>query len=820
MTAQDLLAKNGIKLESCAPGRHYTTCPKCSRTRGKAHQNNKVLGVTIEADGSVRWGCNHCGWSGPEKGSGERQELPTYIYRDRDGVPRFRKVRNLPGREPRFWIDYPDGRDGWESAKARQKKKQKAVDTKILYRLNEVTKAIAEGRLVAVVEGEKDADNLAALGIISTCNAHGASEPGKQPKWTKTHSEQLRDADIVVLNDNDPPGFKHADTTCELSLGLAKRVRRLDLAKHWPDMPAKADVSDWLADGHTGDELRALIEGAPDYEVSKKFETDQRGEPSSEKSEDIPTNGTADDDAELERLAKLPALDYERSRKEAGKRLGISRLSLLDALVKAKRAELGLDGADDGMQGRAIAFPTPEQWPDPVDGAVLLDEIATAIRSHVVLDEHARDATALWAVHTYIIKLFSISPKLFIRSAARGCGKSTLLDVLAHVVVRPMLAANITTATAFRIIEKFRPTLLIDEVDSFLKENEELRGVLNASHRYDGVVPRLVGEDHEPRNFSVYTAIALAGIGGLQATLFDRSVIIDLQRRKASEPVASLRIGKTAHLDVLVSKILRWVTDNDERIAAAEPAMPPGVINRLADNWHALLAIADAAGGKWPERARAALLRQQGFSKEAEAQSLLELLLADIYEIFTAKGVEQISSTLLAELLAGREDRPWGEYGRNEKPITPAKVAYLLRPLHITAKPIRIEQLQDDGRMATVQVRGYRQEHFAEVFDRFSSSEGGAEPLQCHKCDEMGTCRDSKVSQDNLDVTLRKSKKSSNGGLCDTVTVRQGGAPPLCTYCGRPGGNRVALGDGIEVHLHPGCERPYIDQRLAEEGIS
>ena len=307
---------------------------------------------------------------------------------------------------------------------------------------------------------------------------------------------------------------------------------------------------------------------------------------------------------------------------------------------KAKRAELGLDG-DDEKQGHAIEFPEPEPWPQPVDGAVLLDEIAAAVRSHVVLDDHSRDATALWIVHTYIIKLFSISPKLFIRSATRGCGKSTLLDVLAHLVARSMLAANVTTATVFRIIEKFQPTLLIDEVDSFLKENEELRGVLNASHRYDGVVPRLVGEDHEPRNFSVYTAIALAGIGGLHATLLDRSVVVDLQRRKVSEPVASLRIGKTAHLDVLVSKILRWVADNNDRLAAAEPTMPPGVINRLADNWHALLVIAETAGGKWPERGRAALVRQQGFSKEAEAQSLLELLLADIYEIFTAKQAER-----------------------------------------------------------------------------------------------------------------------------------------------------------------------------------
>jgi hypothetical protein len=87
MTAEQLLAKHGIKLENTAPGRHYAQCPKCSQGRSRAHQSSKVLGVTIEADGSMRWGCNHCGWTGPEKVSGgDRRELTSYVYRDADGA--------------------------------------------------------------------------------------------------------------------------------------------------------------------------------------------------------------------------------------------------------------------------------------------------------------------------------------------------------------------------------------------------------------------------------------------------------------------------------------------------------------------------------------------------------------------------------------------------------------------------------------------------------------------------------------------------------------------------------------------------------------
>src|SRR5262249_31974335 len=133
----------------------------------------------------------------------------------------------------------------------------------ILYHAQSVVRAITDGRCIAIAEGEKDVDNLRALGIAATCNAHGASEPGKQPKWMKAHSEQLCDADIVVFNDNDAAGYEHADTVCRLSLGIAKRVRRLDLKPHWQDMPRGADISDWLALGHTREELDALIAAAP-----------------------------------------------------------------------------------------------------------------------------------------------------------------------------------------------------------------------------------------------------------------------------------------------------------------------------------------------------------------------------------------------------------------------------------------------------------------------------------------------------------------------------------------------------------------------------
>jgi len=302
----------------------------------------------------VHWGCNHCGWTGPEKGTGKSNGqdgaiVATYDYHDVDGVLCFQKVRYAKGHKPPFSMRRPDGRGGWIW-------NTEGVDTKIIYRADEVAKAIAEGRIIAAAEGEKDADNLWARGIAATCNAHGASDPGKKPKWTKAHSEQLRGANLVVFNDNDAAGYEHADVTVRLSLGIARRVRRLDLKPLWPDMPKGSDISDWLATGHTREELDALIAAAPVIEA-----------PPGPREESAPT------DAEITRLAKLTAVQYEQERKAVADRRNV-RASILDRLVRDERTRLGLDN-DNGKQGHAISFPEPELWPESVDGAALLDRL-------------------------------------------------------------------------------------------------------------------------------------------------------------------------------------------------------------------------------------------------------------------------------------------------------------------------------------------------------------------------------------------------------------------------------------------------------------
>lgn len=127
-----------------------------------------------------------------------------------------------------------------------------------------------------------------------------------------------------------------------------------------------------------------------------------------------------------------------------------------------------ISSREDSLQGQALVLLDPEPWPDPVNGAELLDELAATFGRFVTLPEGSEVALALWVVFAHAHDAFSVSPVLAITSPVMRCGKSTLLDLLSQLVPRPLTASNLTEATLFRSIEKFRPTLLIDEGDTFL----------------------------------------------------------------------------------------------------------------------------------------------------------------------------------------------------------------------------------------------------------------------------------------------------------------------------------------------------------------
>jgi putative DNA primase/helicase len=235
---------------------------------------------------------------------------------------------------------------------------------------------------------------------------------------------------------------------------------------------------------------------------------------------------------------------------------------------------------------------------------------------------------------------------------------------------------------------------------------------LNSGHRRSGAfVLRLVGDNHEPRQFSTWAAVAIAMIGKLPDTLWDRSIPIRMRRRLPSESIAQFRADRTDDLKILARKAARWSNDNLETLRAMDPDVPPTITNRDADNWRPLIAIADAAGGEWPARARA-VAETMTDQADMDDKSLKTMLLEDIRSVFGTKGVDKLPSADLVEALSEMKDRPWPELGRAAKPITQNKLAGLLKDFGI--RPCNVW-------VGAKPLKGYGHGQFEDAFARYLS---------------------------------------------------------------------------------------------------
>ena len=329
------------------------------------------------------------------------------------------------------------------------------------------------------------------------------------------------------------------------------------------------------------------------------------------------------------------------------------RVTTIDAEVKRFRGE----STEDTRSGVAFDLADPAPWTTPVDGRALLDEMVQTISRYVALPKFSAQAVALWALHAHAHGTAFISPILAITSPVLGCGKTTLLMLLLALTPRSLMASNLTAASLFRAVEKWRPTLLVDEADTYLRENDELRGLLNSGHNKGGAwIIRCVGEDHEPRQFSTWCGKAIALIGKLPDTLASRSIRIEMRRLGPGEDVEQLRADRLGYLEPLRQQAWRWAQDHHEGLRNADPGMPASLRGRVADNWRPLLCIADLAGGEWPERARQTA---DALESGDSAEGLGILLLGDLRELFDDCETDRLPSEDIVKALTKREDRSW-----------------------------------------------------------------------------------------------------------------------------------------------------------------
>jgi hypothetical protein len=363
--------------------------------------------------------------------------------------------------------------------------------------------------------------------------------------------------------------------------------------------------------------------------------------------------------------------------------------------------------------------------PDAEDGAALLDNVHATLLRFVTFSapEHA-DAVTLFTAATHGQPAWEHATRLVIKSPLKQCGKTRAQEIIGGLAHQVLRTVNISSAALVRSIDEHDPpTLLLDEQDAVFatrrgersEKAEDLRGILNSGHSRGWPYIRWDVATHKREACPTFAMAVLSGIGDFPDTIEDRAVIVPMRRKAPGEHVASYRTRRVVpQLHALRDRIAAWVRSQLDQLADAEPDMP--VEDRAADTWEPLIAIADAAGGDWPDRARKACLMMTG-AVEPDEVTASERLLADLSTIFNGHAGQDLfdepaahlSTAVILQRLNALDESPWGDwYG---KPLDARALAKLLRPYGIRSRNVR------DG---AEQAKGYPRADLIDVWTRYT----------------------------------------------------------------------------------------------------
>lgn len=427
---------------------------------------------------------------------------------------------------------------------------------------------------------------------------------------------------------------------------------------------------------------------------------------------------------EAEREGRRAEREAERKSKEKAKGFGnILRLPVArhDKELRKLAERLGGDEPTPrqefdellGVGGDEASRKKVEPWPEPVDTATLLREYGDKICRYVVLQEHQQMAAVLWTVHAWLYdhNILTHSPILAATSAEPDSGKSTLVAVVGHVTPRSSLNIEMTGPSLYRHVDAVKPTLLLDEADDLFTRRSDLKHIINAGWTRGARIARQVniGGAWVTAYFDPFTpkVISLLGRNLPQATR-TRCIELRMLPKRADEKVEPFNQMDDAEFAVLRRKAARWAADNATVLKDAKPTIPVGLNNRAAANWWSLLAIAELAGGSWPQRAGEAAER---LTRSGRRPSDGIKLLAALKEMFADRREEITSETVVAELIADPTS-VWVDYNRGG-PVTQRQVAHLLDNYDIGPVSLHPTKRKDFSR------QGYKLSQFGDAFARY-----------------------------------------------------------------------------------------------------
>jgi hypothetical protein len=728
--------------------------------------------------------------SSKKNGSGGKawQTLAEHVYKQADGTPYLRvdRCRDQSGKKE-FFQKHWDGKR-WIKGKPK--------GAKVPYRLPEMIAAPLT-TTVYICEGEKDADNLAKLGLVATTNSEGALN------WSDDLNEHFKGRRVVILADADATGRKRVQHIARTLDPIAETVKIVDL---YPDRTDGADVSDWLKSDSAAVKLLGIVRSTPAWE---------------------PTAAPVQSDEELiSELAALDRLQYAKRRKEAAEALGIT-VGELDKIVAEAR-------------GDAEPPPTPmlcDHWivepsPEPVGDEVLSITVDILKRYVVMADEQAL-AVALWVMMTWVhAEAATHSPILLVTSVAPDSGKTTLLGVVSFLARRGLSSVSFTGPALFRTIQKWEPSIVIDEAENAFRKNPDLREVVNAGWTRGSIIVRCHSETHEPEPFSPFCPKAIGMIGRkLPPSTLGRSFVIAMRPKQPDQHVDDFDHTDNADFARLRSQLARWAADHAEALKVAAPEIPAGFHNRVRANWRLPLALAERCG--WKEAAHKAAKEIEQLSAASDPEISVQLL-ADIRAAFGRLGADKLTTKSLIAELCSDEEAPWLSFGMSGKEITDRQLAKLLkdfrRGLGIKSRKLRVEGIAEP-------LRGYRKADFEDDFATYLPPSAQDTPFPSGTVEQVSNINDlfgnlSGTSTPHVPDNFSCNALENN--TCSTVpdknTPSQGRAhEPLlgepkkpcgdsmpdedrsCRHCdgAADGSEELCAIGGDLVWLHRECQRSY-----------
>jgi len=309
-----------------------------------------------------------------------------------------------------------------------------------------------------------------------------------------------------------------------------------------------------------------------------------------------------------------------------------------------------------------------------------------------------------------------------------------------------------------RCVAEGGATILYDEIDALFgtaareEANADVRSILNGGYRRGAKVHRcvMVGKRVEVEQLNAFAPVALAGLKNLPDALASRAIIIRMRRRAPDETVESWRERRVRPVgSELCQRITNWAARQAD-LASAEPGMPSGIVDRAAECWDPLLAVADAAGGDWPKRAREAAVHLVAGGREESTSSGVELL-EHIREAFD--GADLLATEVLLKRLHERAESPWTDM--RGKPLNDRGLARRLKAYGIRSTKIRVGEATP---------RGYRAEDFAESWKRYLPLSSGEGAEQVERVEHASHCKPLDVPH-VPDVPLDPSSNGSGAAL-------------------------------------------------------